>query len=232
MAGLARERVLVCSDKSFGRDLSFTPGFLNLFEVQVCGSSEELLDLAGDLEEPMWIFFTFWSDYIPSTIYLNHRAVVFHMTDLPFGRGGTPLQNLIKLGLKRTKLSAIQCSQEIDAGPIFLKTDLSLDGSAAEIFWRAEKLFPEMIESIVLDDIRPMQQEGEIVRFSRRSPDMSRLDSDEELEGIFDSIRMVDAECYPRAFIVWGDYRVEFSEAQLNGDEIRGTFVLKKERAE
>ena len=150
------------------------------------------------------------------------------MTDLPFGRGGTPLQNLIKLGLKSTKLSAIQCTREIDAGPVYLKKHLSLDGSASEIFLRAEKLFPDMIESIVLGDISPIEQEGEIVTFKRRTPEMSRLASNEDLVEIFDSIRMVDAEGYPRAFILWGDYRIEFSNAALTKDEIRGRFVLRK----
>ena len=228
MARLERERVLVCSDKLLGSDLEFSRNFQSRFEVQVCKSNRELLDLAAGLPKPTWMFFTFWSSYIPSSIFLSHRAVVFHMTDLPFGRGGTPLQNLIKLGLKSTKLSAIQCTREIDAGPVYLKKHLSLDGTASEIFLRAEKLFPDMIESIVLGDIRPIEQEGEIVTFKRRTPEMSRLASNEDLVEIFDSIRMVDAEGYPRAFILWGDYRIEFSNAALTKDEIRGRFVLRK----
>ena len=43
------------------------------------------------------------------------------MTDLPYGRGGSPLQNLIINGHKETMMSALRCVQELDAGPIYLK---------------------------------------------------------------------------------------------------------------
>ena len=56
------------------------------------------------------------------------------MTDLPFGRGGSPLQNLITRGISKTKISALRCNEEIDAGPIYLKRPLSLHGSAEEIY--------------------------------------------------------------------------------------------------
>ncbi len=51
--------------------------------------------------------------------FFNFNCVVFHMTDLPFGRGGSPLQNLISRGIYKTKISAIKVVKEIDAGPIY-----------------------------------------------------------------------------------------------------------------
>ena len=42
------------------------------------------------------IFIPHWSFIIPKEIYQNFECILFHMTDLPFGRGGSPLQNLIK----------------------------------------------------------------------------------------------------------------------------------------
>jgi methionyl-tRNA formyltransferase len=60
------------------------------------------------------------------------------MTDLPFGRGGSSMQNLISRGICQTKLSAIQCVEEIDAGDIYLKKDFSLkEGSAKELYLKA-----------------------------------------------------------------------------------------------
>ncbi len=44
---------------------------------------------------PKYIFFPHWSWVIPKDIYTNFERVIFHMTDVPFGRGGSPLQNLI-----------------------------------------------------------------------------------------------------------------------------------------
>lgn len=45
--------------------------------------------------KPDKIFIPHWSHIIPSDIYKNYECIVFHMTDLPFGRGGSPLQNLL-----------------------------------------------------------------------------------------------------------------------------------------
>lgn len=42
-----------------------------------------------------YIFFPHWSWIIPPEIYNNFNCIVFHMTDLPFGCGGSPLQNLL-----------------------------------------------------------------------------------------------------------------------------------------
>ena len=56
---------------------------------------------------PQWIFVPHWSRLIPESIWSSWPTVIFHMTDLPYGRGGSPLQNLIKLGHDSTMLSAL-----------------------------------------------------------------------------------------------------------------------------
>ena len=43
------------------------------------------------------------------------------MTDLPYGRGGSPLQNLIANKIYDTKISAIRAEGGIDTGRIYLK---------------------------------------------------------------------------------------------------------------
>ena len=81
-----------------------------------------------------------WSYIIPKDIFNLFNCVVFHMTDLPFGRGGSPLQNLIIRGYEKTKISALKVTNGIDSGPIYLKKPLSLDGTAYEIMIRASQL--------------------------------------------------------------------------------------------
>ena len=50
---------------------------------------------------PRFIFFAHWSSIIPKSIHEDFECVIFHMTDLPYGRGGSPLQNLIVRGHKK-----------------------------------------------------------------------------------------------------------------------------------
>lgn len=112
--------------------------------------------------EPNYIFFPHWSWIISEKIYKNFECIVFHMTDLPFGRGGSPLQNLIIRGYKETKISALRVSEGIDAGDVYMKKQCSLEGKAEDIFIRASKIvYEEMIPKIIEENIKPKKQEGE-----------------------------------------------------------------------
>src|SRR5438874_8112341 len=104
---------------------------------------------------PRYIFSLHWSWRVPAEIINNFECVVFHMTDVPFGRGGSPLQNLIVRGIETTQLTALRCAAELDAGPVYLKRPLSLHGAAEEIFLRAAGLMKTMILDIVEQRIQP-----------------------------------------------------------------------------
>lgn len=55
--------------------------------------------------------------------------------------------------------------------------------------------------------------------FKRRKPEESRITSDMKTDQIYDYIRMLDAEGYPRAFIEFGDYRLELEQAGFADSE-------------
>lgn len=114
------------------------------------------------IESPRYIFFPFWSDYISPEIYENHECVIFHTSDLPKGRGPHPLQNLIIRGVKSTKICALRCSKEIDAGPIYLKCDVDIShGTADEIYDRIDDIIrTKMIPHIIKHEPEPTPQEG------------------------------------------------------------------------
>jgi methionyl-tRNA formyltransferase len=180
--------------------------------------------------DPDYILFPHWSWIIPKEIYEAYKCIVFHMTDLPFGRGGSPLQNLISRGIKNTKISAISVSEEIDAGGIYLKKELSLHGTADEIFIRASKIiFFEMMPIIIKEKIKPVEQSGEVVHFKRRSPNESEIkNSINSMEDLYNHIRMLDGEGYPKAFISFGKYRLEFSRASFKGEIIISDVTIKE----
>ena len=162
---------------------------------------------------PEHIFFPHWSYIIPEKIYGNFNCIIFHMTDLPYGRGGSPLQNLIVRGHTETMISAIRCVKGIDAGPVYLKKPLSLEGNAKEIFIRASHIIEEMIVEILDTNPQPVAQKGKVVKFTRRKPEDGNLRSAESLDEVYNFIRMLDAEGYPPAFFRIGDYKLEFSRA-------------------
>ena len=154
------------------------------------------------------------------------------MTDLPFGRGGSPLQNLILRGITKTKISALKAVKKMDAGPIYLKRDLSLAGSAEEIYRRAsKKIFEEMIPYIIKNMPKPLLQKGKVSVFKRRAPSDSKIPEGIDLNKTYDYIRMLDAEGYPLAFIETKGLRFEFRRAQKKGDSIKAqVHIIGRER--
>ena len=151
------------------------------------------------------------------------------MTDLPFGRGGSPLQNLIVRGHKDTILTALKMESEIDTGPVYFKSKLTLSGSAKDIFHRASKSSWEMIYKFINNNPIAKQQSGNVVNFNRRTPDQSLIPCGLSLEEVYNYIRMLDAPDYPKAFILGNGYRLEFESAEFIDNKLiaKVTFVKK-----
>ena len=181
-------------------------------------SVEELNAAVSSLPSRSRIFFLHWSWKIPAEVFETFECIGFHMTDLPYGRGGSPLQNLILRGHESTMLSAFRVGDEMDAGPIYLKRPLSLEGSAREIFERAMSLASGMIAEIVERDPEPRPQTGDVVLFKRRRPEESEIPERLSGKALYDFIRMLDADGYARAFVRTESGRREFSNARLEAE--------------
>jgi methionyl-tRNA formyltransferase len=180
-------------------------------------------ELSADLLaafDPRYVFFLHWSWKVPADIVDKYECVCFHMTDVPYGRGGSPLQNLILRGHRQTKLTALRMVEDFDAGPVYLKESLSLEGTAEEIYRRASDLSAQMIQRIISEQPKPRPQEGEATVFRRRKPAESQIPSLPSLESLYDFIRMMDAEGYPHVYLDHEGFRYEFSEAALDSDSL------------
>ena len=179
---------------------------------------------------PKFIFFPHWSWFISESIYTNFKCVVFHTSDLPFGRGGSPLQNLIMRQIYHTKISALEVVKEYDAGKIYLKEDVDISyGSAKEIFIKISNIiFFKMIPQILLNDITPISQVGEVVNFERRTKEESNLKTlkNPNMIKIYDFIRMLDADGYPKAFLDFKNYKIEFSLVKKKDKKLIGRFEI------
>ena len=180
---------------------------------------------------PKIIFFIRWSKIITKKIYKNYLCVQFHSSNLPKGRGGSPIQNQILLGKKKTKLTAFKVSNNIDAGPICLKKNLSLEGSAEEIFKRMELTSIKMIYKIIkLKKLRFNKQIGKPTFFKRRKNSESRIkfDKSNSVKKLYDFLRMLDAPDYPKAFIELNKFRFTFQKIRMNKKAISAFVEIKK----
>ncbi|EAH8542106.1 methionyl-tRNA formyltransferase [Campylobacter coli] len=180
--------------------------------------------------EPKYIFFPHWSFIIPDDIHQNYTCIVFHMTDLPFGRGGSPLQNLILRDIKKTKISALKVKEGLDTGDIYLKRKLDISkGNAQKIYQKASKIiFFKMIPFILKNNPKPVPQIGKATFFKRRTPEQSCLSflENPDLKQIFNFIRMLDAPNYPKAFLEFRNFKIEFKKVKKKRKYLKGEFKI------
>ncbi|MFA5721167.1 MAG: methionyl-tRNA formyltransferase [Aliarcobacter sp.] len=200
----------------------------NEYSLYLLTNKDELSFKNIEKINPKYIFFPHWSWLIPNEIYENYECILFHMTDLPYGRGGSPLQNLITNKIYNTKITAIKVSKELDEGDIYLKEDFDISkGSAKEIYENASNLiFKKLIPNIIKKNIVPKKQEGDIVLFKRRTPEQSNIKklNDISINNLYDFIRMLDAPSYPKAYIEIDNLKIEFSEVILKNGKLEGKF--------
>ena len=194
----------------------------------LCTDYKELVGLVIETK-PKYIFFPHWSWLVTSGIYENYECVIFHMTDLPFGRGAEPLQYLISSGLKETMVSAIKCVKDVDAGDIYMKRPMSLHGSAEEIYIRCSDIMIDMIKEIVAKELKAeIPQIGEPTLFTKRTVEDCRIPDIDDLSKVYDWIRMNDAESYPSAFLETDKLRLEFTKASLIAGCIEANVKIRR----
>jgi len=196
-----------------------------------CETLEELQATLGNVANIQYIFFTHWSDFVPSDITSKYECVCFHPTALPFGRGGTPLQNLIIRGIYDTKITAFRMTDDIDAGPIYLQVDINIEtGTARWIYNKISDIIYNMIHVIIQLNIQPHPQQGEPVYFKRRTPKDSEFEMGdmESFSDIYDFIRMLDASGYPPAYIEIGGYRISFLDPELSDTSVCAYVEIEK----
>ena len=76
-----------------------------------------------------------------------------------------------------------------------------------------------MISDIIKNKIHPVPQLGEIVEFKRRKPEESNIVELDELEKVYDYIRMLDCEGYPHAYFETPHLKFEFINANFDANE-------------
>ncbi len=122
---------------------------------------------------PRYLFFVHWHERVPQHVLDLGECVNVHCTALPYGRGGSPIENLLLRGHTETLLTAHRMTAEIDAGPIYgTRGPVSLAGTRAEILQRFVEPTEALLRWIVAAEPVPIPQEGAVVRFTRlRNPE-------------------------------------------------------------
>jgi len=183
---------------------------------------------------PNIIFFIHWSKLIKKSLFNKYLCIQFHSSNLPKGRGGSPIQNQILLNLNETKLTAFKVSKNLDSGPVCMKENLSLKGSALDIFKRMETTSVQMIKKIInKKKISFIKQKGKPTYFKRRKENDSEINFKNtfNIKELYNFFRMLDAPEYPNAFIRLNKYKFSFNNVRMYKNKINASVeIIKNEK--
>ncbi len=135
----------------------------------------------------------------------RHNLVV-HESDLPQGKGWSPLTWQILEGKNQIPVTMIEAEEKVDSGVIYAQEWIEFQGHELVEELRAaqakttirlcEKFvreYPEIIDTA-------KEQAGEESFYPRRKPEDSRLDPGKSIKENFNLLRVVDNEKYPAWF--------------------------------
>ena len=182
-------------------------------------------------KKPDIIFFPHWNYLVKREIFQNYLCIGFHTSPLPYGRGGSPVQNMIVRNFKKTQLCSLKLTKKIDSGPIYMKKEISLRGTGQKIFLNIYRSILDMIFQIEKKIPKAKIQTGKVVYFKRRKPKDGNLLISENIDEIFNLIRMLDINFlnYPKAFIENKKIVFKFKNARLKKNKIEAEVdILRK----
>jgi methionyl-tRNA formyltransferase len=140
----------------------------------------------------------------------SHNLVV-HASDLPRGRGWSPMTWKILSGETRIPLVLFEAAERVDSGAIYSRDTIELTGYELIDEWRA-KLARKTLD--LCDDFllrypgivaAAEEQRGEPSYYPRRTAADSRLDPNRPLREQFNLLRVADNERYPCYFELGGE---------------------------
>ena len=139
----------------------------------------------------------------------NEHVFIVHESDLPAGRGFSPVQWQILEGKNLIPVCMIAASDEIDGGPVVFRSEMSLNGTELLAEIRAKQL--EVTLTLIFDAIRQYphfqfqpQQEGQSEAYPRRTPRDSELDINRSISEQFDLMRIASNDLWPLHFSIRG----------------------------
>ncbi len=157
--------------------------------------------------KPDLILYYGWSWLVPEEITSNYKCIMLHPSPLPKYRGGSPIQNQIITGEKKSAVSLFFMTNEMDAGDIIAQKEFSLQGSLNEIFERMTEIGFELTRDKIINASRIIsfpQDPKSATYCKRRTPKDSEITFEEiktkSAEYLYNKVRML-AYPYPNAFI-------------------------------
>jgi len=175
--------------------------------LQKDGHTVSIVHKAAEIPQGDFVFFLGCGQIVPPPILKrNMHNLVVHESDLPKGKGWSPLTWQILEGKNEIPVCLFEAAESVDSGRIYLKETIKFNGT--ELVKELRKAQAETSIKMCLKFVREypsiaekgVEQNGESTFYKRRTPIDSMLDLDKTIREQFNLLRVVDNERYP-AFI-------------------------------
>jgi len=137
---------------------------------------------------------------------LNKYNIVIHGSDLPKGRGRSPIHWQVEKGVGELTLTMFEMGDSADNGPVYLKKTLELDGTELlpDIRLKILRAELDMIDIFLAHyPMNPSEQQGEPSYYQKRDKESQKLDPHKSIGDQFDKMRVADNDLYP----LWFEHR-------------------------
>jgi UDP-4-amino-4,6-dideoxy-N-acetyl-beta-L-altrosamine N-acetyltransferase len=170
-----------------------------------------------DVQDGDFLFCLSFGQLVPASMRCKFlHALVVHESDLPQGKGWSPLTWQILEGQNRIPVTLFEAAEDVDSGPIYAQRWLEFEGHELIVELREgqAKATVELCRWFV-DDYpnsasERTQQQGKESFYARRRPQDSELDPNKSLAEQFNLLKVVDNERYP-AFFYWKGRRYQLN---------------------
>ncbi len=170
------------------------------YEAQRINHHDDLL--SGDL-----LFILGYLRILPDECLDLHAAnLVVHESDLPKGRGFSPMSWQILDDRREITFCLFEAVPDVDSGPVYDRRTLHLDGTELHHEWR--ELQGLLTVQMVLDfidqypGVEADAQEGEPTFFERRTHEDDEIEVDRPFREAFHKMRV----CHPREYPAWFEW--------------------------
>jgi methionyl-tRNA formyltransferase len=142
---------------------------------------------------------------------LNTNNLVVHASDLPQGKGWSPLTWKIINGENYIPVVLFEAAEQVDSGQIYLKQTMEFNGyeligELREVLAKTTfQLCNEFIAKYPHIVNEAQTQHGEASFYPRRTPEDSRLRPEQSIQEQFHLMRVADNERYPCYFELGGE---------------------------
>lgn len=151
---------------------------------------------------------------------LNKYNIVIHGSDLPKGRGRSPIHWQVEKGIHELTLTMFEMGDKPDNGPVYLKQTLELDGTELlpDIRLKILRTELDMIDIFLSKyPMTPSEQQGEASYYQKRDKESQKLDPNKTIGDQFNKMRVADNDLYP----LWFEYRGVVYELRITSSAPR-----------